>query len=107
MRTIESRKRNRRMKALAKIALAVACLTMAAQTADPIPDKLRTDLLRTQRDQLAAERDKQAAMMTYHAAESRYEASKHNLAVLQSDAEQRCAAAGRKFDADQVACIAK
>ena len=87
------------MNRILLLALAIAAL---AQPADPIPDKLRADILRAHRDQLAADKDKQTAMMAYHAAESRYEGATHNLALLQSAADMKCAP--KRFDLDKVEC---
>ncbi len=87
------------MKRALLIALAISAL---AQPADPIPDKLKADILRAHRDQFVAEKDMQAAMMAYHAAESRYEGAKHTVALLQNAADQLCGT--RKFDLEKVEC---
>jgi len=78
------------------------CL-LAAQTVDPVPDKLRADILKAHRDQLAAEKDKQVAMIAYNAAENRYEAASHNLTLLRGVADRACVPG--KFDLDKAVCV--
>ena len=84
-------------------ALLLICAMAAAQTADPVSDKLRADILKAHRDQLAAEKDKQVAMMAYNVAESRYEAASHDLTLLRGVADRVCAPG--KFDLDKAVCV--
>ncbi len=93
------------------IIAALGCRALAAQTSenkegDPITDKLRLEIARTQRDLLLADARMREAIERYNAAKAETEGLQKALAEKVAEATKAC---GDKqaFDAGKLACVAK
>jgi hypothetical protein len=92
------------------IAIVCACGALAAQAgsgvADPVTDKLRLEIARTQRDLLLADARMKEAAERYIAAKTEAEGLQKALAGKVAEAGRACGGEG-VFDAGKLACVEK